>query len=203
MGGMSAFIPRRDDPEANERAMNQVRTDKEREASQGFDGAWVAHPGLVPVVMEVFEKAFQGPNQLGRTPEVQITARDILDIPQGEITEAGVRGNISVALQYMDAWIQGRGAVALNYLMEDTATAEIARSQVWQWIRHGAHLSDNRLISRSLYSEMRTQELEQLLQARGPEAIGSLDKAVDILDDLVTSTTYTEFLTIPAYRYLE
>ena len=111
-------------------------------------GAWVAHPGLVPIVLEVFEKAFEGPHQLGKIPEVQVTARDLLDVPDGDITEAGLRNNISVTLQYLDAWVQGRGAVALNYLMEDTATAEIARSQIWQWMKHGAYLSDNRPVSR-------------------------------------------------------
>ena len=203
LGGMSAFIPRRDDPEANERAMNQIRADKERESGQGHDGAWVAHPGLVPIVLEVFEKAFEGPHQLGKIPEVQVTARDLLDVPDGDITEAGLRNNISVTLQYLDAWVQGRGAVALNYLMEDTATAEIARSQIWQWMKHGAYLSDNRPVSRNLYEALRSDELGTLLQSRGPETIGSLDKAVDLLDDLVTSPTYADFLTIPGYRYLE
>ena len=203
LGGMSAFIPRRDDPEANERAMNQVRTDKERESGQGHDGAWVAHPGLVPIVLEVFEKAFEGPNQLGKIPEIQASAKDILDVPDGDITEAGLRNNINVTLQYLDAWAQGRGAVALNYLMEDTATAEIARSQVWQWMKHGAYLSDGRSVSRNLYETLRGEELGQILQERGPESVGAIDKAVDLLDDLVTSPTYIDFLTIPGYRFLE
>ncbi|MBF8267292.1 MAG: malate synthase [Dehalococcoidia bacterium] len=203
MGGMSAYIPRRDDPESNERALAQVVRDKEREAAQGHDGAWVAHPGLVPVVREVFDRAFEGPHQIHRVPQVQVAAKDLLQVPQGEITEDGVRGNISVALQYLDAWIQGRAAVALNWLMEDTATAEIARSQLWQWVWHEARLSDGRPMSHDLYSKLRTEELAKLLQGRKPEAAGHLDKAVDLLDEMVTSPTFTQFLTIPGYRYLE
>ena len=202
LGGMSAHIPRRDDPESNERALAQVRADKEREASQGYDGAWVAHPGLVPVVSEIFEHAFKGSNQLSRVPEVRVTARDLLEVPKGEITEAGLRNNISVTLQYLDAWIQGVGAVAINGLMEDTATAEIARSQLWQWVGNEAQLSDGRQVSPDVYLQMRTEEVDKLLEARGPEAAGSLDKAVELLDDLVTSPTFIEFLTIPGTRCL-
>ena len=203
MGGMSAYIPRRDDTESNERAMAQVRADKERESSQGFDGAWVAHPGLVSVVAEVFDQAFEGPHQILKIPEVKVTAKDLLEVPKGEITEEGVRNNISVALQYLDAWVQGRGAVAINYLMEDTATAEIARSQLWQWIWRGAHLSDGRPITEQHYLEVRDGELTKLMEARGPEDVGSLDKATELLDELVTNPNYTEFLTIPGSRYLE
>lgn len=203
MGGMSAYIPRRDDPAANEAALAQVRTDKEREASQGFDGAWVAHPGLVPVVSSVFEAAFDGANQLDNVPEVRVTAHDLLEVPQGEITEAGLRGNIGVALQYLDGWIQGRGAVAINYLMEDTATAEIARSQLWQWIRHAACTSDGRPFTRERYLGARSEELARLLQARGADGPGSLDKAVELLDALIAAPSFTEFLTVPGYAYLE
>lgn len=203
LGGMSAFIPRRDDLEANEKAMTQVRTDKEREARQGHDGAWVAHPGLVPIVFEVFDTAFEGTHQLGHLPEVSNSAKDFLEIPQGEVTETGLRSNISIALQYLDAWIQGRGAVAINYLMEDAATAEIARSQIWQWIRHGATLADGRIVNEGLYLELRGQELNKLLQGRELGETGSLDKAVDLLDDLIIRPTFTEFLTVPGYRFLE
>jgi malate synthase len=203
MGGMSAYIPRRDDIAANEKAMAQVVGDKEREASQGYDGAWVAHPGLVPVVHQVFDRAFEGPNQLHCLPQVQVTAADLLDVTKGEITEAGVRGNISVTLQYLDAWIQGRAAVALNWLMEDTATAEIARSQLWQWIWLGAHLSDDRPMDMELYFKLRNEELAKLLQARGSDGSGSLDKAVELLDELVAYPECAQFLTIPGYKYLE
>ena len=202
LGGMSAFIPRRDDAEANERAMTQVRVDKEREASQGFDGAWVAHPGLVPPVLEVFQKAFQEDNQLSLIPEVKVTASDLLQVPQGEITEAGLRNNIGVTLQYVDAWIQGNGAVAINGLMEDAATAEISRSQLWQWIRHGSQLSDGRRITEGLYFDIRTEEVARLLENKGQEDPGSLDKAVELLDYLVTAPDFIEFLTVPGCRYL-
>jgi malate synthase len=203
LGGMSAFIPRRDDAEANERALGQVRVDKEREASQGFDGAWVAHPGLVTPVLDVFQNAFPGDNQLSKIPEVKVTARDLLRVPEGEITEAGLRNNISVNLQYIDAWIQGNGAVAIYGLMEDAATAEISRAQLWQWVKHGAALSDGRSIDAGLYREVRTDEVGKLLEARGQGQLGALDKAVELLDDLVTVPTFAEFLTVPGYRYLE
>lgn len=202
LGGMSAFIPRRDDAEANENAMAQVRVDKEREASQGFDGAWVAHPGLVPPVLEVFQKAFQEDNQLSLIPEVKVTANDLLQVPQGEITEAGIRSNIGVTLQYVDAWIQGNGAVAINGLMEDAATAEISRSQLWQWIQHGSQLADGRRMTEGLYFDIRAEEVARLLESKGPDNPGSLDKAVELLDYLVTAPDFIEFLTVPGYRYL-
>jgi malate synthase len=203
LGGMSVYIPRRDDPETNEKALAQVRADKEREASQGFDGAWVAHPGLVPPVLEVFQNAFSGDNQLPKIPEVKVSASDLLAVPQGEVTEAGLRNNISVNLQYIDSWIQGSGAVAIFGLMEDAATAEISRAQLWQWVNHHSKLSDGRTIDADLYRELRADEVGKLLGARGQEQIGALDKAVELLDDLVTSTAFTEFLTVPGYRYLE
>lgn len=202
LGGMSAYIPRRDDPVANERALTQVRADKEREASQGFDGAWVAHPGLVALVREVFDRAFPGPNQLERIPEVRVTARDLLELPKGEVTEAGLRNNISVSLQYLQAWMLGRGAVAIFNLMEDTATAEIARSQLWQWLHFGARLADGGVITPSLYFQVRTEEAEKILQAQGNALAEALSKAVDLLDYLVTSPSFVEFLTFPGYRYL-
>ncbi|MFQ5872619.1 MAG: malate synthase A [Dehalococcoidia bacterium] len=203
IGGMSAYIPRKDDPEVNERAMAQVRADKEREAGQGYDGAWVAHPGLVPVVSDIFQQAFEGPNQLLKAPRVQVTAKDLLEVPEGEITDAGFRSNISVALQYLQAWIQGRGAVALNWMMEDTATAEIARAQLWQWVWRGARLSDGHLVTQSLYHEIRAEEVAKLIDGRGTDGVGHLDKAVELLDDLITNPEFIEFLTIPGYRYLE
>ncbi|MFQ5933256.1 MAG: malate synthase A [Dehalococcoidia bacterium] len=203
IGGMSAFIPRKDDQEANEKAMSQVRTDKEREARQGYDGAWVAHPGLVPVVMNIFEQTFEGPNQLMTVPEVEVTAKDLLEVPEGEITEAGLRNNISVTLQYLDAWVQGRGAVAINWLMEDTATAEIARAQVWQWLWRGASLSGGRPVTQDMYRELRAEELSKLLDAPDSGGVGQLDKAVELLDGLVANPEFEEFLTVPGYRYLE
>lgn len=203
LGGMSAFIPRRDDADANERALGQVRADKQRESSQGFDGAWVAHPGLVSPVLEVFQEGFTGDNQLAKIPEVKVGAGDLLSVPQGEITEAGLRNNISVNLQYIDSWIQGNGAVAIYGLMEDAATAEISRAQLWQWVKHGATTADGRRIDPALYRDLRADEVGKLLNARTPERVGELDKAVELLDDLVTAPTFAEFLTVPGYRYLE
>jgi len=199
MGGMSAIIPRRDDLAANERALVNVRADKEREATQGFDGAWVAHPGLVTAVQDVFNAAFSGDNQISRVPQVSITAADLLMIPTGEITEAGLRNNISVALQYIEAWFGGRGAVAINYLMEDVATAEISRSQIWQWLHHGATLNDGRSVDAALYRQIRDEEVAAL-QSRlaGPR----LDQAVALLDQLVLTPEFVEFLTVPGYQQM-
>jgi malate synthase len=199
LGGMSAIIPRRDDVAANERALVNVRADKEREAKQGFDGAWVAHPGLVTAVQEVFNAAFSGDNQISRVPQVSITAADLLTIPTGEITEAGLRNNISVALQYIEAWFGGRGAVAINYLMEDVATAEISRSQIWQWLHHGATLNDGRPVDAALYRQIRDEEVAAL-QSRlaGPR----LDQAVALLDQLVLTPEFVEFLTVPGYQQM-
>lgn len=200
LGGMSAYIPRRDDQEANERALGQVRADKEREAGQGFDGAWVAHPGLVRPVQEVFERAFSGANQLEKVPEVTITTNDLLALPEGEISEGGLRNNISVALQYIEAWFGGRGAVAIYHLMEDVATAEIARSQLWQWVRYGARLNDGRSVSPELYLQIRTEEVARLVAQRDEHRFA---QAVELLDSLVLSPAFVEFLTIPGYWRLD
>lgn len=203
LGGMSAFIPRKNDPEANAVAIAQVRADKEREASQGFDGAWVAHPALVESVAQIFDRAFSGPNQLGHIPETRAASSDLLEAPKGAITEAGVRGNISVALQYLEAWVQGSGAVAIANLMEDTATAEIARSQLWHWAKRQARLADGRPMTHDLYYRLRSEETAKLVGARADKGPGALDKAVDLLDELVTADHFVEFLTIPGYRYLQ
>ncbi len=203
LGGMSAFIPRRDDETANDAAFAQVRADKQREAGQGFDGAWIAHPGLVAPVQDVFQAAFSGDNQLGVIPEVRIAPDDLLEVPEGQITEAGLRNNVSVALQYVDAWTRGNGAVAIYGLMEDAATAEISRSQLWQWINHGSTLDDGRLVTAELYRQVRAEEVGSLLQQRGSEDTGSLDKAVELLDEIVLAEDFVEFLTLPGYRYLD
>ena len=203
LGGMSAFIPRRDDEAANEAAFAQVRSDKQREADQGFDGAWIAHPGLVPPVLDVFQAAFAGDNQLGVIPEVRVAPDDLLAVPEGQITEAGLRNNISVALQYIDAWTRGNGAVAIYGLMEDAATAEISRSQLWQWLRHGALLDDGRPVTAALYRQARAEEAAALVAQRGSENPGALDKAVELLDEIVLSENFVEFLTTPGYRYLD
>jgi malate synthase len=203
IGGMAAFIPSRRDEEVNRVALDRVREDKEREARQGFDGTWVAHPDLVPVAREIFDRVLGGrPNQKDvLREEVATTSAELLDfrIEEGRITEDGVRSNLSIALQYLDSWLQGQGAVAIRNLMEDAATAEISRAQLWQWIHHDAALEDGRKITPELYRELRDQELQAL---GGPDH-GKLRQAVEILDSLVLSRDFVPFLTVEAYRYLD
>jgi malate synthase len=203
IGGMAAFIPSRRDEEVNRVALDRVREDKEREARQGFDGTWVAHPDLVPVAREVFDRALGGrPNQKHvLRDDVSVTADDLLDfrIEGGRITEEGLRSNISIALQYLDSWLQGQGAAAIRNLMEDAATAEISRAQLWQWIHHDATLEDGRKVTPDLYRDLRGQEL----QALGGAERGRLRQAAEILDSLVLSRDFVPFLTSEAYGYLE
>ncbi|HXF68288.1 MAG TPA: malate synthase A [Thermoflexus sp.] len=193
IGGMSAYIPRRD-PAANERAFAEVRADKTWEVQMGFDGAWVAHPGLVPVVRAVFEDAFEGPNQLHRIPDGEVTPEMLLQIPEGPITEAGLRNNIAVALRYLGAWLDGRGAVTIFDRMEDTATAEIARSQIWQWLHHGARLEDGRRVDHALYRALREQEAA-VLETLPMEGSPRYRKAQTLLDLLVESEAFVPYLT--------
>jgi malate synthase len=168
----------------------------------GFDGAWVAHPGLVPVVREIFREALQGPDQLHRLPEGEVTPEMLLQVPEGPITEEGLRNNISVALQYLGAWLAGRGAVAIFNRMEDTATAEIARSQIWQWRRHGARLDDGRPVDGTLYRTLRDQEIAALEEASREEGL-RLREAQALLDLLVEAERFIPFLTEPGMAYLE
>jgi malate synthase len=202
IGGMAAFIPNRRDPEVTERALAKVREDKEREAGDGFDGTWVAHPDLVPVAMAEFDRVVgDQPHQKDRRrEEVQVQASQLLDlrVPGGKITEAGARNNISVALQYLNAWLQGNGAVAIFNLMEDAATAEISRAQLWQWLRHGAQLDDGRPFTPDLYEQLRREERAKL----GGTAEERYSDAVAILDSLALNPQFTEFLTLPAYQEL-
>ncbi len=203
IGGMAAFIPSRKDPEVNRVALAKVREDKVREANQGFDGSWVAHPDLVPTVHQVFQEFLDGrPHQKDRLREdVHVTAQDLLNlkVPGGRITEAGVRLNVSVALQYLNWWLQGWGAVAINNLMEDAATAEISRAQLWQWIHHGARLDDGRPVTRALYEQIREEELAKL----GGREEGRYADAATILDTLVLADEFIEFMTLVAYDYLD
>lgn len=202
MGGMAAFIPSRD-PAINETAMKAVRGDKEREAGDGFDGTWLAHPASIPLAMEAFGAVLgDKPNQKDRQrDDVHITAEQIIDIgvPGGTITEAGVRGNISVALQYINAWLNGTGAAAINNLMEDAATAEIARAQLWQWIRNSAQLPEGPVMTRELYQQFHAEELEKL----GGSSSERYGDAARILNDLVLGDEFVEFLTLPALEILE
>jgi len=203
IGGMAAYIPSRRDAEVNDRALAKVREDKLRESRAGFDGTWVAHPDLVPVAKEIFDA------HLGDRPhqkevlreDVQVTASDLLDfrVEGGQVTEEGVRHNVNVALQYLDAWLQGTGAAAIYNLMEDTATAEISRAQIWQWLHSGTPLADGRAVTADLYREIRTQELEKL----GGEGKGRLRDAAEIFDELVLSPGFMPFLTLLAYPRLD
>jgi malate synthase len=205
MGGMAAFIPSRRDAEVNRVALAKVREDKERETRQGFDGTWVAHPDLVPVAKEVFDAHLgERPNQKDvLREEVRVEAHELLrcGIAGGEVTEAGVRNNVSVAIQYLESWLKGGGAVAIYNLMEDAATAEISRAQLWQWIRHRVPLAEGEPMTPDVYCRVRDEELEKLRAERGggsPE----LDRAAKLLDELVMGDEFTEFLTLPAYELL-
>jgi malate synthase len=197
MGGMAAFIPSRKDPELNETALAKVRDDKQREAGDGFDGTWVAHPDLVQVALAEFDK----PNQLERQrDDVSVTAQQLLDVAAtpGEITEEGLRNDVSVGIQYLSSWLRGSGAVAIFNLMEDAATAEIARSQVWQWIRHGKFERDR---VRAVIDE----ELERLRAEFGDEVFAKsrADDARELFERIALGDDLIEFLTLPAYDYLE
>ena len=202
MGGMAAFIPSRRDPAINEVALTKVRDDKELEVSTGFDGTWVAHPDLVPIAKEVFDKAFgDKPNQKDKQLDVSVSAKELLDvsIDGGKITEAGVANNVNVALQYIESWLRGIGAAAIHNLMEDAATAEISRAQLWQWIRLGAKLDDGRPVTKELYRETRDKEMKTLTAG----GAGRYKEAAEILDFLVESEDFIDFLTIKAYEYLD
>jgi malate synthase len=207
MGGMSAFIPVKGDEALNEKAFAQVRADKEREAGDGHDGTWVAHPGLVPVAREVFDRVMPQPNQIARTREdVHMTAADLLQPPEGPITEAGLRTNVSVGVQYLEAWLGGLAAVPLYNLMEDAATAEISRTQIWQWISHpDGTLDDGRKVTVELFRQVLGEELDKLKATLGAETYAKrhFARASAIFDDLATSATLQDFLTLAAYAYLD
>jgi malate synthase len=199
MGGMAAQIPIKGDPEAHERALEKVRQDKLREVKAGHDGTWVAHPALVPVAKEVFDQYMPQPNQIGRKrEEVAVTPADLLAIPEGTITEDGVRLNIDVGIQYLEAWLRGNGAVPIYNLMEDAATAEISRAQVWQWAKHGAKLDDGRLVTPELVKTIIAQELARLGESKGKFTV-----AAEIFGKMMLDGDFSEFLTLPAYEYLD
>ena len=198
MGGMAAQIPIRDDPAANEAAMAKFRADKDREAGDGHDGTWVAHPGLVPIAKVVFDRAMPEPNQIGRKrDDVRVTAADLLAVPKGGITEAGLRQNINIAIGYIEAWLRGTGCVPLHHLMEDAATAEISRAQVWQWLRHGARLEDGRAVDAALCRTILSDELAELRRPAG--APNRYQDAADLFAELMTAPAFPPFLTLPAY----
>jgi malate synthase len=206
MGGMAAQIPIKNDPEANAAALAKVRADKLREVSDGHDGTWVAHPGLVPVALEVFNAGMPGPNQLDvLRKDFRATARDLLEVPTGPITEAGLRTNVNVGLLYLEAWLRGNGCVPLYNLMEDAATAEISRAQVWQWIRHPRGvLQDGRKVTVALFRGILAEELAKIETAVGPNvfAAGKYKLAAQIFDGIIANDQFVEFLTLPAYEHL-
>ncbi len=206
MGGMAAQIPVKGDPKANEDAFKKVRADKEREAGNGHDGTWVAHPDLVPVAEEVFRRMMHTPNQLDRLrDDVRVNRDQLLQIPEGARTEAGLRLNIRVGVQYIEAWLCGRGAVPLYNLMEDAATAEISRMQVWQWIYHRANLADGREVTPELFRAITADEMEKVRQSIGPAVYdaGRFKEAVKLFTDMSLAKNSEEFLTVPAYKLIK
>ncbi len=207
MGGMAAQIPIKNDPRANETAMEKVRADKQREVGDGHDGTWVAHPGLVPMAMEIFDRSMPTPNQIDRPlPAEPVTAAQLLEPLRGPITESGLRTNINVGCAYLEAWLRGNGCVPLYNLMEDAATAEISRTQIWQWIRHPeGSLDDGRKVTVELFRRFMGEELQRIRTSVGAAAydVGQFPLARDLFDTLSTSEELAEFLTLPAYEYLE
>jgi malate synthase len=205
IGGMAAQIPIKNDINANAVALEKVRTDKEREVQNGHDGTWVAHPALVEVAMAEFDKYMPTPNQLHVTrDDVQITEQDLVEIPKGTVTEAGIRKNINVGILYTEAWLRGFGAVALYNLMEDAATAEISRTQVWQWLHNEVVLEDGRTFNKMLYQDIFDDEIEKLIREYGEEKIkdSKFDLAIQLFHQLVSAPKFEEFLTLPAYQYI-
>jgi malate synthase len=207
MGGMAAFIPSRRDPEVNKVALAKVRDDKTRESRDGFDGSWVAHPDLVPVCREIFDGVLgDAPNQLGKLrDDVQVSAAQLLDVAStpGEITEAGLRNNVSVGLQYLASWLAGQGAVAIFNLMEDAATAEISRSQVWQWLHNDVRIAEGEQVSKDLVERIVDEELAKIADAAGDGYdAAKYAEAVELFKDVALSDEYAEFLTLPAYEHM-
>jgi malate synthase len=205
MGGMAAQIPIRDDPAANEAAMARVLADKLREARAGHDGTWIAHPGLAELARTAFDEVMSGPNQLGvLRADVQVTAHDLLTVPDGQITEDGLRGCIRVGVQYLEAWLRGNGCVPLYHLMEDAATAEICRAQLWQWLRHGARTSDGQLVTVERFDRLLSAELDRIHEEVGAARLthGVFPTAARLFEQMTKRETFDEFLTLPAYELL-
>ena len=208
MGGMAAFIPSRRNPEINAQALTKVREDKLRESSDGFDGTWVAHPDLVPVALEIFDQVLgERPNQLEKQrPDVRVTANQLVDfrVPGGQVTEAGLRMNITVGIQYIESWLRGTGAAAINNLMEDAATAEISRAQVWQWVRHGVKTAEGHAVTRDWLRLLQQEEVAKLRDAWGPDLVAKskLGEASRLFEEVALAEDFPEFLTLPAYETL-
>lgn len=205
MGGMAAQIPIKSNVQANEKAIAKVIVDKEREVLNGHDGTWVAHPALVEVAMNVFNKHMPEPNQIqSEIPSTIISEEDLLKVPQGTITESGIRKNINVGILYLEAWLRGHGAVALYHLMEDAATAEISRTQIWQWLKHNVRLEDGRIFNQSLWNEFFDDEVEKLIVEVGNDKLPQtkFKKAIQLFKNLIESAEFEEFLTLKAYQYI-
>jgi malate synthase len=206
MGGMAAQIPIKNDERANAEALAKVRADKEREAGDGHDGTWVAHPGLVPLAREVFDRLMPGANNLGALKaEVAVTAADLLTVPAGTITEAGLRNNIAVGVQYLAAWLGGNGCVPIYNLMEDAATAEISRAQVWQWLHHHRALADGRAVTAPLVAGLLAEELAKIRAEVGAAAFaaGHYTRAAELFTGLAGTEKFESFLTLTAYREID
>jgi len=207
IGGMAAQIPIKNDPEANENALQKVRQDKEREAKDGHDGTWVAHPGLVGIAMDYFNKYMPNPNQIDKKrDDVKVTVEDLLSVPEGDVTEQGLRHNIDVGIQYMAAWLSGNGCVPIYNLMEDAATAEISRSQLWQWLHHGnARLDDGREITADLYEQLFGEVLDRLREELGDSRFreGNFALAGELIKGIAKKSEFTEFMTTVGYEYLD
>jgi malate synthase len=209
MGGMAAFIPSRRDPEVTRVALAKVKEDKDREAGDGFDGTWVAHPDLVPTATQAFDRVLSDrPNQLERLrPEVSVAAAQLLDVrvPGGTITESGLRMDVSVGIQYIESWLRGVGAAAINNLMEDVATAEISRSQVWQWIRHSARLSEGQTVGADLVRQIADQEMAKIRERLGDAgwSTSRFTQARAVFEEVALSSSFPPFLTLVAQRDLD
>lgn len=205
IGGMAAQIPIKNDPEANTIAFNKVTTDKEREVRNGHDGTWVAHPDLVPLAMTVFDKHMPTKNQIHvKREDVNVTESDLLEVPEGTVTEEGVRKNISIAVLYIASWLNGQGAAALHHLMEDAATAEISRSQLWQWLKNEVVLDNQKVLNKKYYHRIAMEEFEKIRKIVGIEnhEEQKYRLAEQLLDTLVVNDNFIEFLTIPGYKYI-
>jgi malate synthase len=206
MGGMAAQIPIKNDSEANQRALDKVRADKLREVRAGHDGTWVAHPGLVPVAKEIFDAHMSTPNQITVSrDDVSVKPADLLAVPEGEISQAGLDLNVDVGIQYLEAWIGGNGCVPIYNLMEDAATAEISRTQVWQWVRHGARLSGGSRVDADLVRRTIPRQLEKIRGLVGASRFdsGNFDRAARLFEEMSLSEDFPEFLTLPAYDLLD
>ncbi len=206
IGGMAAQIPIKEDPQQNEKALQKVVNDKTTEVRNGHDGTWVAHPALVAPVKKIFDEHMPTKNQICiKRHDVTIDEENLLEVPSGAITEEGVRTNINVGILYVESWLRGVGAAALYHLMEDAATAEISRTQLWQWIQHEITLSDGRLMTEELYDQLKKDEVDKIKSLLGEDRFtnGRFDEAITLFDDLVKNNTFTEFLTLPAYKLID